>query len=244
MGKESGTDITERMLSQLVTFQKFSVLGRICSGIMHELNNHLTGVTGYAQLLLSQERAKELASELEKINVSANKCQKLIASLRRFSRLGGEGREYNNVNFVIKSSLDLIRHQFTKKSIRIVENYVDEIPPIEVDTPALEQAFLNIIQNSLEALDEGKGCLSITTLKEDGRIVAIFEDDGPGLSEDALTHLFTPFFTTKERLHCVGLGLTVAKMVVEAHKGSTEVSNVPEGGTRVRVSLPCPPDGT
>lgn len=244
MEKNIGTEITGKTLFQLAKFQKFSVLGRICSSVMHEVNNHLTGVTGYAQLLLAQDRSKEVAAELEKINTSAIKCQRLIADLRRFSRLGGEEKEFNNINFVIKSSLDLIRHQFTKKSIRLVESYAEDIPPVEVDTPALEQAFLNIIQNSFEVLDDKEGCLSITTLKENGRIVALFEDNGPGLSEDALTHLFTPLFTTKERLHCLGLGLTVTKMVVEAHSGSTEVNNVPHGGACVRLSLPCPPDET
>jgi len=233
-------DLIKRSLSHLAAFQKFSVLGRICPGVLHEVNNHLTGVTGYAQLLLAQERSREVSSELEKINTSANKCQKLIADLRRFSRLGGKDTELNNINFIIKASLDLIRHQFAKKSIRLVENYAEDVPTMEVDAPALEQVFLNIIQNSLEVFNDGNGCLSITTCSEDGHIVAIFEDDGPGMSDDALAHLFTPFFTTKQEMDCLGLGLMVCKMVIEAHGGTTEVTNIQEGGARVRITLPSP----
>jgi C4-dicarboxylate-specific signal transduction histidine kinase len=232
------TDVTGRMLAQLVTCQKLALVGRLSSGITHEVNNHLTGVTGYAQLLLGQDRAKPVARELDKINYSAERCRKLILDFKRFSRFGGAEKEFDNINFIIKASLDLLRHQFIKKSLEVVENYSEDIPPIEVDTPALEQIFLNVIQNSLDALDEKDGCLSITTLKEGEQVVALFEDDGPGLSEDARAHLFTPFFTTKPQSRCLGLGLAAAKVLVEAHEGTIEVDNAPKGGVCVKICLP------
>ncbi|UCD55978.1 MAG: hypothetical protein JSV16_08975, partial [Candidatus Hydrogenedentota bacterium] len=200
-------------------------------------------VTGYAQLLLAQDRAKAVAKELDKINASANRCQKLIADFRRLARFGDAQKEFNNINLIVKSSLDLLRYQFTKKSFRVVEDYSPDIPAIEVDTPALEQTFLNIIQNSLEALEENGDCLSITTRKESGRIFAIFEDNGPGLSKDARANLFTPFFTTKARLQCAGLGLAAAKILIEAHEGTIELNNRPDSGTCVTISLPYQPDG-
>ncbi len=152
------------------------------------------------------------------------------------ARFGGE-KEFNNINLIIQYSLDLFRHQFVKKSFEIVENYSQDITATEVDTPALEQVFLNIIQNSFEALMERGSRLTITTSREGGQIVAAFEDDGPGLSENAREHLFTPFFTTKAHLRCSGLGLAAAKALVELHSGSIEADNLPAGGACVKVIL-------
>ena len=229
------------MREHLITCQRLVLLGRLAPWITHEVNNQLTGVSGYAQLLLGQERAAAVAEELGKINSSANKCQKLIADLRRFSRFGNTRREYNNISLIIESSLDIIRGQFAKKSLRLIENYSPDIPPVEVDTTALEQVFLNIMQNSLESLEKDGGSLTVSTFTEGENIVATFEDTGPGLSEDARAYLFTPFFTTKEHLHCPGLGLSAARMLVESHGGTIDVSNMAGGGTCAKVSIPSEP---
>jgi len=230
----------ERMHEQLVTCQRLTLLGRLSAIIAHEVNNQLTGVSGYAQLLLGQEEAGPLQEELAKINFSAERCQKLIADMRRVGRFGNSEKEFDNINLLIKSCIDLLRHQFAKKSFQVIENYGKEIPSIEVDTPALEQVFLNIIQNSFEALTEKGTRLTITTRKEnDGRLVAIFEDDGPGLSEEAIDNLFTPFFTTKEQLRCPGLGLSAAKSIIEIHNGTIQVNNSSTGGACVKVTLSC-----
>jgi len=227
------------MIAQLVACQKLVLLGRLSSNITHEVNNHLTGVTGYAQLLLAQERAQAVARELEMINSSANKCQKLVADFKRIAHFGNREREYDNINFIIRASVELLRNQFVKKSFEIIENYSPDIPPVEVDTPGLGQAFLNIIQNAFEAIEEKGTRLAITTLEEKGGLVAMFEDDGAGLTEEARKHLFTPFFTTKTRPWCLGLGLAATKMLVESHNGSIEIKDRPGGGTCVRVILPC-----
>ncbi len=233
------SEAVERMRQQLVICQKHALLGRLSTILTHEVNNQLTGVTGYAQLLLAQEEADQLQEELSKINSSAERCKKLIADLRRIGRFGDQEREFNNINILITSSLDLLRHQFSKKALTVIENYASDIPSMEVDAPALEQVFLNIIQNAFEALTEKGTCLTITTLKgNDGSLVATFEDDGPGLSEEAMQHLFEPFFTTKHLLRCPGLGLTAAKSIIESHNGTIQVANSPAGGACVTVSIP------
>lgn len=238
---ELGLDAIKRMSDQLVTCQRFVLMGRLCVGITHEVNNHLTGVSGYAQLLLPQDRAKAVAKEVEKIYASAMKCQSLIADLRRLARFT-DSKEFDNINIILKSSLDLVRHQFAKKSLHLVEEYASDIPPLEVDTPALEQMFLNIIQNSFEALQEKGSSLSVTTRKENERIIATLEDDGPGLSAEASANLFSPFFTTKAHLRCLGLGLPAARMLAEAQGGTIEITNRPGGGTRAKISFPCQAD--
>jgi C4-dicarboxylate-specific signal transduction histidine kinase len=229
-------------MEQLVACQRLALLGRLSIYTTHEVNNQLAGISGYAQLLLGQERAKAVERELDKIFTSANRCQKLIADMRRIGRFNSLERDYNNVNLIVKSALDLIRRQFEKKSLQVAERYASSAPPIEVDTTALEQVFLNILQNSLEALSEKGGSLTVTTSVEDTRIVATFEDDGPGLTDEARANLFTPFFTTKKHMNCSGLGLAVAKTIVEEHGGTLTVENSLSGGARVSVGLPCVSD--
>jgi C4-dicarboxylate-specific signal transduction histidine kinase len=228
------------MQEQLIMCQRLTLLGRLSSGIAHEVNNHLTGVSGYAQLLLSRNESGEIKEQLSKINSSADRCRSLIADMRRIGRFGGSEKELNNINLVIKSCLDLLRPQFAKKSLQIVEQYAQDIPSAEIDTPAFEQAFLSILQNAFEALSENGTTLTVTTLAEDnGWVTAKFEDDGPGLSEEAKKHLFTPFFTTKHRLQCPGLGLAAAKSIIQAHNGIIDVDNMPSRGACVEVRLPC-----
>jgi C4-dicarboxylate-specific signal transduction histidine kinase len=231
-------EIAERLLEKLVECQRLALLGRLASNLTHDINNQLTGVTGYAQLLLSQERAQALAKELEKINLSANECKKLIINFKRLARFGKQEKEFSSLNIVLQQTVDLLRRQLLKRNIEVVEKYSADLPVIEIDTVALEQAFLNVILNSFDALEKKGGRLSITTEKGDNQLVATFEDDGPGFSQDAFLHLYAPFFTTKDHLPCTGLGLAAAKMLMEKNGGRIEIGAMPEKGTRVRISIP------
>jgi two-component system NtrC family sensor kinase len=228
----------KRFHGNLVDCQRLALLGRLSSNLTHEINNHLTGVSGYAQLLLGQERAQELAKELSKINASANECKRLISSFKRFARFSSQEKEYNSLNAIVQQVLELFRRQLAKRNVEVVEEYSPEMPIIEIDAVALEQVFLNIIQNSFEALQESGSRLRVATNTENGYLVVTLEDDGPGFSQEALSHLFVPFFSTKQRLHCAGLGLAVAKMLLEDQGGNIGVEALPNSGTRVRVSVP------
>ena len=226
------------LLEKLADFQRLTLLGRLSSSLTHEINNHLTGVSGYAQLLLGQDRSQAVEKELEKINSSANECKKLILNFKRCARFQHEEKEYSSLNLILEQAIDLFRRQFRKKELAIKEDYAPDVPVIEIDSVAMEQVFLNVIQNSFEALQEDGTGLSITTRTENGRIMAVFDDDGPGISSDAILHLFVPFFTTKNHLHCPGLGLAAAKMLLKNMDGEIVVEALPERGTRVKILLP------
>ena len=242
--KITGTDpLPEQvLLEHLVKCQRLALLGRLSTMITHEINNHLVGVSGYAQLLLDKSQAAAFEKELSKINQSAHRCRDLVSKLRSLGRFAGGAKELNNINIILTSSLDLVRRPFKHKSIELLEDFSPEIPSTEVDTYAIEQAFLNVIQNSLEAFGDKKGGrLSITTRVENGDIIATFDDNGPGLSEDARRNLFKPFFTSKAELNCAGLGLAAARAVVEAHGGTIDIDDSSGGGVKVRISLPADP---
>jgi C4-dicarboxylate-specific signal transduction histidine kinase len=199
-------------------------------------------VSGYAQLLLDNAAAADFTKELSRINVSAHRCQTLIRELRQLGRFENGAREVNNINLILRACLALSQRQFTRESHELIENFSSDVPSQELDSPAIEQAFLNVIQNSFEAFEERGRRLTISTRREGGQTVAIFDDNGSGLSAKAKENLFTPFFTTKQELNCVGLGLAATKMAIEAHGGTVDVGESPEGGTLVRVALPIEPE--
>lgn len=222
----------------LVNCQRFAMLGRLSAIVTHEVNNHLTGVSGYAQLMLDSADATGFEKGLGTINTSALRCQKLIREFRQVGRFINGNKEVGNINIILGSCLELVHHQFKQRSHSIIEGFSPDVPSGEFDTPAVEQVFLNVILNSFEAFEEKGGSLSIVTQVKDENIVVTLEDNGPGLSEDARANLFVPFFTTKEDLNCPGLGLAAAKMVMEAHGGTIDIKERAEGGTHVEIIFP------
>lgn len=226
------------MRERLMECQRLALLGRLSTIVTHEINNHLTGVSGYAQLLLDNPAAADFTKELTRINSSAHRCQNLIGEIRRLGRFENGAREVNNINLILRAGLSLVQRQFERESHELAEDFASDVPSQELDSPAIEQACINVMQNSFEAFEK-KGCrLTISTRREDGRVVVIFDDDGPGLSDMAKKNVFTPFFTTKQELNCPGLGLAATKTAVEAHGGTVDIGDSPAGGARVRIALP------
>jgi signal transduction histidine kinase len=228
----------EALRERLVKCQRMAMLGRLSMLVTHELNNKLTGVGGYAQLILDNANAAAFEKELLKINDSALRCQNLIREIRQIGRPDNDTKEVGNINMILQSCLDLYRHQFKQKSHHVVEDYSLDVPSGEFDTPAVEQVFLNVIQNAFEALPERNGHLSVKTRLENGKIVVTVEDDGPGLSAAARENLFTPFYTTKADRNCSGLGLAAAEMIMEAHGGTIAIDDSPGGGALVEIVFP------
>ncbi len=232
----------EAMREHLMECQRLALMGRLSTIVTHEINNHLTGVSGYAQLLLDNAAAADFTKELTRINSSAHRCRNLIEEIRRLGRFESGAREVNNINLVLRACLVLVQHQFARGSHELVEDFSPDVPSQELESAAIEQAFLNVIQNSFEAFERKGGRLTISTRREGGQAVAIFDDNGPGLSDKAKENLFTPFFTTKHELNCPGLGLAATRTAIEAHGGTVDVGDSPEGGTLVRIALPIKPE--
>jgi C4-dicarboxylate-specific signal transduction histidine kinase len=237
-GKDSASLPNNVPREYLLNCQRLAMLGRLSTIVTHEVNNHLTGVSGYVQLMLESADAAGLEEGLGKINTSALRCQKLIREIRQVGRFTDGNREVGNINLILGSCLELVRHQFKQKSHTIVEDFSSDLPSGEFDTPAVEQMFLSMIQNSFEAFEKKGGSLRIATRVKSEGIVVTFEDDGPGISEDARENLFMPFFTTKEDLNCPGLGLAAAKMIMEDHGGTIAINDTAEAGTHVEIVFP------
>ncbi len=225
--------------------------GHIAAGIAHEVKNPLGGIRGAAELLqlsASDDRGRKTAalivSEVDRISG-------LVDELMIFAR--GDELELANVNIhrPLDSLLDLLALERGYESIEIERVYDPSLPELEADQARLQQVFLNLAKNAMQAMEETGGKLTLSTgmtlenrlVGQDGRaqptLEIVIEDDGPGIPEEIQHRLATPFFTTKRK--GTGLGLAVARHWIRRHGGRLRIESAPGEGTRVAVDLPLRP---
>jgi two-component system nitrogen regulation sensor histidine kinase GlnL len=220
--------------------------GRIAAGVAHEVKNPLGGIRGAAEILASRASDAKTLDAAELIVREVDRIAALVDDLMVFTH--GELRTTRvNVHRVIDDVLALVAHDPLASQIRIQREFDPSIPEIEADADRLAQVFLNLVRNALQAM-EGAGSLSVATRmtlehrlrgptgEQTPTIAVEVRDSGPGIAEDVLAKLATPFFTTRPK--GTGLGLAVSRHWVARHGGSLQIESAPGAGTRVRVVLP------
>jgi len=234
----------EKLLQQqLIQSEKLSAIGELISGIAHELNNPLTGVMGYSQLLQLRKDLDERAKEnLAKINNLALRCQKIVQNLLSFARKQKPERTLSDINEILEKTVELRSYELQVNNIEITRELDRNLPKTIADAHQLQQVFLNVATNAEQAMLEahGKGCLTIRTRtdSQNERIVVEIIDDGPGIPETYLTKIFDPFFTTKDVGKGTGLGLSLSYGMIKEHGGNIYArSRLGEGSTFV-IELP------
>jgi two-component system NtrC family sensor kinase len=234
----------EKLLrQQLIQSEKLSAIGELISGIAHELNNPLTGVMGYSQLLQLRKDLDERARDsLLKINNLALRCQKIVQNLLSFARKQKPERILCSVNDMLERTVELRNYELSVNNIEIVRELDRNLPKTIADAHQVQQVFLNIITNAEHAMlqSHGRGRLVIRSRTETqkNRIVVEITDDGPGIPEAHLSKIFDPFFTTKEVGKGTGLGLSLSYGIIKEHGGNIYVlSKTGEGATFV-IELP------
>ncbi|UCE18377.1 MAG: response regulator [Gemmatimonadota bacterium] len=226
----------KKLREQLAQAEKLSALGEFISGIAHELNNPLTGVLGFSQLLLVSDCAPQVKRDVEKIHKEATRCQKIVNNLLSFARRQKPQRTYLNVNVVIESALNLRAYQLHVDAVEVITKLDEHLPKTMADPHQLEQVFLNIITNAHQALLKVKEHrqLIIQTESSKETIRIKFSDTGPGIPPENLKRIFDPFFTTKGVGQGTGLGLSLSYGFVKEHEGSIyATSKYGEGATFV-----------
>lgn len=231
--------IPSKLQRQLAQSEKMSALGQLISGVAHELNNPLTGVIGYSQLLLSTDPDDDTKRMLTIINKEAARCHKIVNSLLQFVREYEPEREYVQINDVIESALDLKRYQLRVDNIQL-ELHLSDVPETIADPHQMQQLFMNIINNAHQAMieDAGGGKLTVETRLGNDAIIIRFTDTGPGISEENIERIFDPFFTTKDVKKGTGLGLSICHSIVEEHGGRIYAESEVDRGTTFTVELP------
>ncbi|MBI5848825.1 MAG: HAMP domain-containing protein [Nitrospirae bacterium] len=233
---------------QLVEAEKLASLGRIAAGVAHEINNPLAIINekaGLMQDLLSMsadfEQKQSIFAQIEGITGSVNRCRTITHRLLGFARRMDITIEPLNLNEAIKETITFLRTDILTKSARLELNLAEDLPEIRSDKIQMEQVFLNLIKNAIDAV-ENSGQIAITTSRKDEGSVQVFiSDNGSGIAKDKLNHIFEPFFTTKERGKGTGLGLFVSHAILRKLGSRIQVQSEPGKGTTFTLDIPIRP---
>lgn len=248
-------NLTERrrLEQQLLQSEKLSAIGQLVAGVAHELNNPLTSVSGYTQLLLRDERLPpEPRQDLEQIYVQAERAAKIVQNLLIFAREHKPERTIGSVNEALRRALALQQYQLRVENIGVRLELDPGLPPTTADFHQLQQVFLNLITNARYAMVQkgGRGTLTLRTGLEqrpagEAQIRIEVVDTGVGIPERDLQKIFNPFFTTKPVGQGTGLGLSICFGIVKEHEGQIWAESQLGVGTCVVVTLPvrtAPPE--
>jgi PAS domain S-box-containing protein len=235
-------DITERrhMQEQLAITDRLASVGELAAGIAHELNNPLTGVIGFSQLLMEKDVPEDIKQDLHTVYSEAQRAAQVVNNLLTFSRRHPAVKQMLNINEVINKVLELRAYEQRVENIQVKSRFEPGLPEVKADYFQLQQVFLNIIINAEYFMikEHGSGKLTITTERVGDVIRASFADDGPGIAEEDLGHIFDPFFTTKEVGKGTGLGLSICHGIVTEHGGRLYVESESGKGATFIVELP------
>jgi two-component system NtrC family sensor kinase len=235
---QTSIDNLKRLQSQFVQSEKLASLGQLAAGAAHEINNPLTAILGYSDLLTEEPSAGPRARNLaEKIREQARRTRELVNNLLSFARQVPAEKQLLEVNSILASAVQLRTLDLRDKRIRIETQNRTALPAVRGDPNQLLQVFFQIISNAVDAMEStGGGLLTIRTLREHGNVVIEFSDTGPGLEEPE--KVFDPFYTTKPVGKGSGLGLSICYGIIQEHGGKITGFNRIDGGAVFRVELP------
>jgi C4-dicarboxylate-specific signal transduction histidine kinase len=220
---EIARNITTRkkIQEQLVLTDRLASIGQLAAGMAHELNNPLTGVIGFSELLLGKDLPEDVKEDLVTIDKEARRAANVVKGLLTFTRDQGAEKTLLDINNIIQRVLQLRSYEQKASNIEVETRFAADLPKVTGNIAQLQHVFLNIIINAEQAMigAHGGGKLTITTERV-GDIVRIsIADDGPGISPDNMKKLFTPFFTTRGVGKGTGLGLSICHGIVTEHGG-------------------------
>jgi PAS domain S-box-containing protein len=237
-------DITNRkiMQEQLMVTDRLASVGQLTSGVAHEVNNPLTAITGFSDMLLERNLSDDIMEDLKIINSESRRASEIVKGLLTFSRKGSDQKVSSDICKILNNVLHLRSYEQKIKNITVKTNFDPDLPVITVNASQMQQVFLNIIINAEQAMLEtkGMGTLTITAEQTRGLIKLSFTDDGPGISPENMGSIFTPFFTTKETGKGTGLGLSICYGIITEHNGRIYAQSKPGKETTFIIELPIP----
>jgi PAS domain S-box-containing protein len=237
------TDITEMaaIQSKLMHTEKMAAVGQLVSGVAHEVNNPLTAIMGFADLMLENpELPATVHQDLHVIMQEAQRTKEIVQNLLSFSRQMPKQRHAMDVNAILRRTVALRAYDFSSHGVDVIEDLQAALPEVLGDSHQLQQVFLNILNNAYDAISdtERRGQIALRTCAKDGSVEVRFSDNGPGIKN--AERIFDPFFTTKDVGKGTGLGLSICYGIVRQHGGEiTCFNNVGAPGATFVIKLPA-----
>jgi two-component system NtrC family sensor kinase len=228
-----------RTQEQLLQSEKMSAIGQLISGVAHELNNPLTAILGYAQLLENEELDDRSRDFVSKLYRQAQRTHKIVQNLLSFSRQRKPQKQSVDLRRVLEETLALRDYDLKLNNIAVEREFESPLPAVTADPHQIEQVFLNIINNAVDAMLEVArgGSLHVHVSARNGFVSAEFRDSGPGIRD--AKRIFDPFYTTKGVGKGTGLGLSICYGIMKEHQGEISAQNAGDRGAIITVKLPA-----
>lgn len=231
-------DELQRTQAQLVQSAKMAAIGELAAGVAHELNNPLTSILGFAELVFKNIKADDpIRDDLQVISDETRRARDIVRGLLDFSQQVTAPQEKADINQVLRETVALVRQQIKNHHVQLMESYARGLPRLMLSANRMKQVFLNLITNALHAMPEG-GTLAVTTERVEGEVAIRIADTGVGIPAENLSRIFDPFFTTRPVGQGTGLGLAVSLGIVREHEGRITVESEVGMGSRFTVWLP------
>ena len=238
-------DVTDQKMlqEQLIQSEKMSAIGQLVSGVAHELNNPLAGISAFAQLLLAEKRfPPDQRTAAETIYSEARRASRIVQNLLTFARQHKAEKVPTAINQVLDDTLELRGYELRVRGIDVRREYDESIPDTMADAHQLQQVFLNLITNAEQAMEqkEGHHRLTVSTRRNGDAIRIEVEDTGAGIPANLIERIFNPFFTTKPTGSGTGLGLSISLGIVREHEGKIWAENSSQSGSGARFVVEIP----
>jgi signal transduction histidine kinase len=230
-----------RMQARMAQSERLASIGVLAAGVAHEINNPLGGILALTSLTLEDLPAGDPSREnLEEVVRQTRRCGEIVKHLLEFSRQHRVSAEPVDLSDLLERTLALLERQSIFHNVRVERDLAAGLPRVVADASQLQQVFVNILMNAVQAMAE-RGTLAIGARQDvdRGDVVLTFRDTGCGIPPDQIDHVFDPFFTTKGSGEGTGLGLSIAYGIVSRHKGSIGVESEPGVGTTFTIRLPA-----
>ena len=232
--------VAKQVESRIQQTEKLASLGQMAAGVAHEINNPLSVILCYVDLLKRQlADFPQGLNDMSVIEKHSRSCQKIVADLLGFARGQGTERKPADLNQTIRDVISMVTPQFRRKYCLIEFNPGIGLPLVSIDGDKMRQVFLNLLMNARQAMN-GKGLIEISTrlLKEERQVEIVFRDNGSGIAPEIMGRIFDPFFSTKKTGEGTGLGLSVSYGIIQDHGGDIRVDSVPFEWTSFSLTLP------
>jgi signal transduction histidine kinase len=226
-----------RLHQYLLRSEKLAALGQLVAGVAHELNNPLTGIIGYADLLGGEVKEERAAKHIEKLAHEARRMQRIVDGLLRFGRHGDSAARSTNLEVALRDVIQLREYHLRAQGIRVDVQVEPMLLPVAIAEDALKQVLLNILNNAIDAVDESaQREIRIRASSRFGRIAIQFDDSGPGFTD--VHRALEPFYTTKPVGKGTGLGLSICYGILRECGGEITLANIQPYGASVLIELP------